>query len=268
MDTISVTKFLQRVPQYKRMHREFEWYVQTVGNSYEYDESVCDFNLYMENGVFMELFIRKCLCKRFGMWCKDERAETFLERHNFRDYYLEQQLANAYAAYTDPEEKAMNIVEDIKLVAMTHSQNFYENAGLALTDYSVNYQNLKEVVKFINQLPYKYFQYKVPCGFDFGHCILSGLPDYVFDDRVFCQVATSKYPRVYRRKFAQVLFYILSHYEQNDYAEGMSKMYTVMIYNPLLGKNYTADILMTPDMYEDLQYRIEGDMQEVIQCYF
>lgn len=270
MERISVTKFLRQYPEYQRRYENQNWSINTVGNAYDYDDSVCQGHLYAYYGVFMELFIRKCLCTRFGIDCIDKRTINILSHNRIRNRSLKHDITCAYAAYCHPQTRAIDIIDDIKLVAL--SNRLIHRGELEdlddIDNMNVNFANLKEIVQFLNRLPYGDVVYKEPCDFEFDLYTLRGVPDFIFDDNVFCQISTSMYAGTYKKKIGKIALYILSHYERNYYENEEDNEYEIMIYNPLLNQTYTTYIDMSPWVFEKLHGQIESDMENLMDNVF
>ncbi|XP_075162161.1 uncharacterized protein LOC142234845 [Haematobia irritans] len=265
MDNISVTGFIKTCPEYRQLYKNMTWNKEHVSNSYNYDDSIHENDLYRYYGIFMGLFIRKCLCRRFNIVCEDERVSDLLESDDpIENYYVRRDLPTAYAVYTDHNYRPIDIIDEIKNVALGHSLNNYDDDDISnIYDMDVNFSNLRDIVKFLNRLPYGSFQYKPSLELDLGDFTIEGQVDFIFDDYVFCQVATSMYDDAYKRKYAQVLIYVLCDYGENYYEDEEEQEYTIMIYNPLLGMTYSTEVLITPEYYEEMVEDITNDVYEL-----
>lgn len=212
----------------------------------------------------MELFMRKYLCSKYGRPCRDSRTEQQLQ-FQFRDRFIQQQLLAAYETYMDPHKDVMDIIEEIKFVALSHRLAHceeMEDLDEAMS-MEVDILNLSEIRNFVDSLNYNEFTYKEFYEIKCGNIHLVGVPDYVFDGSVICQVSTSMRHDVYSSKIAKSIFHALGHYAEHYYPLNLEKQYTVMIYNPLLGKKYELVPNMAPDYLRRVLDIIEVGVQNI-----
>ncbi|XP_075162511.1 uncharacterized protein LOC142235141 isoform X2 [Haematobia irritans] len=256
---VSVTNFIERYPNFLNWTPGEDWKVYQVGPTFKYPQSVHDSQLYAYNGVFMELFIRKCLCQKFQQPLMDRFTERILNNNSYENCEIKLLLTASYLKYIDPKFDAIDIVNEIKIVAMSQRLTFTEQMENVnnVMDMEVDYANLRAIQEFINSLPYDRLTYKQFCELSCEELILIGVPDFIFDDSVILQVSTSMRPELYARKCSKMFFYTLAHYYENYYHQNLKKQYTLIVYNPLLGIRYEMTININADLFRGVHSSLE-----------
>ena len=210
---------------------------KNVGRSFQYTADVKNYCYFSAHGLFMYYFIRKHLSNQYNINVVDRHTEYILEEP---DNYklckrLHDDIKQHYEIYKDPETKALDIVRSIKIVSMSHS--IYFGGAIPEHEYAVNEDNLREVVKYFESLPY----HKVDLNPALGCEYFNADADIIYDDDVIYEIKTSKF----RSTEANQLKIPLSKFYQPIICGfGLYKMCGTIIkkftiYNPLLGDEYT-----------------------------
>lgn len=262
MSYIPITEFVERYDtHFPRNLGTFEWTTQRVGESFVYDDSVSYHKLYAFNGIVMELVIRKYLCNKFNMPCKHDRTEKMLAQPSkFACSDMYHSLAKSYyAAYLNPSAPVSNIIDDIKMVAL--SEDLADCEDTEPFEYevrmNVNPRNLDEITNYLDNMQYTTMVFQKQCDLRLRNGdILTGFADYIFDDNIFFQTTTSKYHHNPKEKLGQVILYIMGYYA--EHYSGQDKQFTIVMYNPLLGNTFTTRFLLTPNEYDRIFEIING----------
>lgn len=210
---------------------------KNVGKSFQYTEDVEKYRYFSAHGLFMDYFIRKHLSNQYNINIIDRRTECILETPD--DYGLCERLHDAikrhYEIYKDPETKALDIVRSIKIVSMSHLIFFGDT--IPEHEYAVNEDNLHEIVKYFESLPY----HKVDLNPALGCEYFNADADIIYDDDVIYEIKTSKFRSTEANESKVPLS---KFYQPIIYGFGLYKMCGIVIkkfkiYNPLLGDEYT-----------------------------
>ncbi|XP_075162316.1 uncharacterized protein LOC142234989 isoform X2 [Haematobia irritans] len=236
---VSATIFIDRHPDI--LNTDEPWKMFEVGPRFEYPQCVHDLQLYKDYGVFMELFMRKCLCKK--------HQQPLMDKNPIEVQGHIPILEKAYLNCADGNNDALDIVNDIKIVALLHRSDF----GEAM---EVDYDNLRAIQQYIETLPFDRMSSKQSLDMECGQVHINGVADFIFDDSVILQVSTSMFEKPYPYKCSKVLFYALAHYYKYYYP--LEKQYTLMLYNPLLGIRHEKIININADLFNRIRSQINS----------
>lgn len=221
-----------------------------VGRSFYYSETVEKYRYYDIYAIFMQYFIYKHLSNQFNVeTIRDRLAEKILENpdnysilnedciyDNTKNLY--ESIKEHYEIYKDTKTKALDIITSIKLVSFSHSIYFRDR--IPNKDFTVNENNLKEIIRYFKQLSYKTVALKPDLDCEY----FNAFANLIFDNELICQIKTSKYQSLARDagripliKFYQNIIYAFGFYKQTG---KMIKKF--QIYNPLLGDVFTIEL--------------------------
>ncbi|XP_046812274.1 uncharacterized protein LOC124421324 isoform X1 [Lucilia cuprina] len=213
-----------------------------VGRSFRYDESVEKNRYFSAHGLFMDYFIRKHLSNQYNIKIKDMRTEIILENSDNFFIRTDEKLQNAikehYEIYKDSNTKAMDIIKSIKTVSQSHL--IYFGDDLPKIDYTVNENNLREIIRYLERLPYSMVHLNPNLGCNY----FNADADLIFDNDVIYEIKTSKFKSLTRdefiipsSKFYQTIIYGFGFYKLTGI-----KVKRFKIYNPLLGDEYSIEL--------------------------
>ncbi|XP_065357701.1 uncharacterized protein LOC135951884 [Calliphora vicina] len=199
-----------------------------VGRSFQYHQDIVKNRYFSPYALFIEYFIMKCLSNQYNVELTDKFTDKILE--NPDDYIigtntrLRDAITEHYVIFKDLNTQAMDIIKSIKVVSLSHVIYFSE--PIPNQEYSVNEDNLREIIRYLESLPYNsvVFNPCLDCKYFNGHA------DIVFDNDVIYEMKSSKYKPVPLNKFYQTIIYGFSMYMKTGV-----KVKKFKIYNPLLG---------------------------------
>ncbi|XP_037825883.1 uncharacterized protein LOC119613886 [Lucilia sericata] len=222
--------------------KDKEFVSKHVGRSFRYDNDVEYNRYYSYYGLFMEYFIRKHLSNQFNIEITNRRTEHILEHPD--DYIIGKNLTlrdsikENYEIFKDSHTKAMDIIESIKIVSLSHVIFFRE--PLPKREYTVNEDNLREIIRYLERLPYKSVDLNPSLGCDYFNADAK----LIFDNEVIFEIKTSKLnsltpeqKKLPLSKFYQPIIYGFGFYKKTGI-----KVRKFKIYNPLLGDEFSIDL--------------------------
>ncbi|XP_065357285.1 uncharacterized protein LOC135951544 [Calliphora vicina] len=213
-----------------------------VGRSFQYNPNVERYFYFKAHGVFMDYFIRKHLSNKYNIKITVSRTEYILENpDNYtmaKNETLWDSIKEHYEIFKDSNTQAMDIIESIKFVAFSHLIYFEE--PIPVHEYTVNEDNLREIIRYFERLPYKTVELHQNLGCDY----FSAHADIIFDDDVIYEIKTSKFksltydkPKIQLSKFYQTIIYGFGLYKNTGI-----KLKKFKIYNPLLGDEFSIEL--------------------------
>ncbi|XP_037825880.1 uncharacterized protein LOC119613882 [Lucilia sericata] len=213
-----------------------------VGRSFQYDESVEKNRYFSAHGLFMDYFIRKHLSNQYNIKIMDVRTEYILENSDNFIVGTNETLRNAieehYEIFKDSNTKAMDIIKSIKTVSLSHLIFFGYN--IPKSDYIVNENNLREIIRYLERLPYKSVHLNPGLYCEY----FNADADLIFDNDVIYEIKTSKFKSLTRGEFIIPLskFYQTIIYGFGFYKITGIKVKRFKIYNPLLGDEFSIEL--------------------------
>ncbi|KAM7353107.1 uncharacterized protein ACRADG_005337 [Cochliomyia hominivorax] len=213
-----------------------------VGRSYNYNEDVIKHKYYSPHGLFMDYFIRKHLSNQFNMDITDTRTEYILENwEKFKNEYdesLHDDIQEHYEIFKDSKTQAMDILQTIQIVSYSHL--IYFGYGVPKSYFTVNEDNLREIIRYLKQLPYKSVVLNplLTCDYFYADA------DLIFDNEIIYEIKTSKHQSLTydERKIPLSKFYQPIIYGFGFYKKTGIKIHKYKIYNPLLGDEFSIEL--------------------------
>lgn len=190
-----------------------------------YSDYIIKRNLYSANGVFYDYLIRKYVFNLKNEYAFDSRAETMIDQ-GYTDYELD------YAIYQDKTNQVLDILPTVYRVSCLHRLFF----GDKVEDYNpmmLNLENIKTTLNYISSLKNIESSLLNPAC---GGIYFAGDADMLIDDTII-DFKVSKNAGVGMDNFLQLVFYAAGFYIN----EG-KEMRKFLIYNPLLGLEYTLEL--------------------------
>ncbi|XP_023296518.2 uncharacterized protein LOC111679222 [Lucilia cuprina] len=213
-----------------------------VGRSFQYNAVVEKNRYFSAHGLFMDYFIRKHLSNQYNIEISDSRTEHILENPDDyiigKDIRLQNSIREHYEIFKDPNTKAMNIINSIKIVSQSHLIFF--GYGIPRRKYNMNTDNLREIIRYLESLPYKTVDLNPMVGCEY----FNADADLIFDNDVIYEIKTSKFKSLQKGKAKIPLskFYQTIVYSFGFYRKTGIKIKKFKIYNPLLGDEYSIEL--------------------------
>ena len=196
-----------------------------VDKSSYYTDYLIKRNLYSANGVFYDYLIRKHISNLKNQDAFDYRAETMIAQ-GYTDYESD------YEIYKDKRNQVLDILPTIYRVSSLHTLFF----GEKVEDFNplmINLDNIKMALNYISSL--KNIQNAILnpiCG----GIYFNADADLVINDTII-DFKVSKNAGVGMDNFLQLIFYAAGFYINER-----KEMKKFVIYNPLLGLEYTLEL--------------------------
>lgn len=227
---------------FKKLLKNIKIEIKHVGESFRYHKDVEKHRCYPAHGLFMDYFIRKHLSNQYNIELTDTYAEQILikpeDYFTSKNWKLEDSIREHYEIYKDPKTQAMDIIRSIRIVSLSHL--IYYQQFVPKIEYTIYKENLREVIRYLEQLPYKSVDLnpKVSCEY------FDADADLIFDSEVIYEIKTSKYQslannrhRIPFSKFYQSIIYGFGYYKKTGI-----KIEKFKIYNPLLGDEFSIEL--------------------------
>ncbi|KAI8124890.1 hypothetical protein FF38_05832 [Lucilia cuprina] len=222
--------------------KDKEFVSKHVGRSFRYDNDVEYNRYYSYHGIFMDYFIQKHLSNQFNIEIINQRTEHILENPDDyiigKNHKLRDSIKENYEIYKDSNTKAMDIIESIKIVVI--SRVIFYREPLPKREYTVNKDNLREIIRYLESLPYKSVELNPSLGCEY----FNGDAKLIFDNEVIYEIKTSKHnsltpeqKKLPLSKFYQPIIYAFGFYKKTGI-----KIRKFKIYNPLLGDEFSLDL--------------------------
>ena len=190
-----------------------------------YSNYIIKNKLYSANGLFYDYLIRKHVSNLQNKDAFDSRAERMIDQ-GYTDYDPD------YKIYQDKTNQVLDILPTVYRVSCLHKLFFREKVE-NFNPKMINLDNIKETLNYISSLENIENALLNP---DCDGIYFAGDADMVIDDTII-DFKVSKYAGVVMDHFLQLIFYAAAFYIN----EG-KEMRKFLIYNPLLGLEYTLEL--------------------------
>ncbi|XP_046812678.1 uncharacterized protein LOC124421467 [Lucilia cuprina] len=242
--TIIITQSLEMFPNVKQfldaLVKDTKIQKRQVGRSFKYSEDKKRMSCHYEYEVFVNYFIQKHLSNQFKIEVIDPNAEEILKNPN--NYIVDDIMANSikehYEIFKDPNTKAMDIIKSIKIVAL--SSLITNNRLRPKSDYTVNKDNLLEIIDYFQKVPHKSVILKPQLDCDF----FTAEADMIFDDEAIYVITSSKSESLslYGSDIALSGIYLTIIHGFGFYKKTGNKIKQIKIYNTLLGVEFSIEL--------------------------
>ncbi|XP_037827145.1 uncharacterized protein LOC119615138 [Lucilia sericata] len=213
-----------------------------IGSSFQYSEDVKRNRYFLAHGYFVNYFIRKYLSNQFNIEIMDTITEKILKTpSNYiigKNLTLRNLIKEHYEIFKDPNTKAMDIIKSIKIVSL--SSLISVRHDIPQSDYTVNEDNLLEIIDYLEKVPYKSVILNPQLDCDY----FTADADLIFDDQVIYEIKTSQYKSLtyYGSNLPLSRFYLTIIYGFGFYKKTGNKVKKFKIYNPLLGTEFSVEL--------------------------
>lgn len=216
---------------------------------------------YQDNRKFVQYFIMKYISQRFGKEITNVYMESILQNpekcEKFQNVISFQDLRKHYEIYKDINTKAMDAIESIKIVSLSFQLMNGETIP-PLQQYKVNENNMKEVIRYFEKLPYKEVDFCLNLDCDY---FKANFICYAFDNDVIYFIKPNRYmsldPENAKVEFNNFYEAILCGF--GLYKKTNIKVKKFKIYNPILGDEHS--IVLNDLDYELLEKVLKLDTE-------
>lgn len=203
------------------------------------DQIFPDDNYYYYNSfntIFLRLFIQKHISNQFNIKLTDAHIKSILNTpaKDSLDENPYKFVMENYEIFKDPKTRAMDIIENIKILSHAHSILFDETQSKP----DVNEENLPEIIKYFQNLPY----IKANLNPALDRKFFNANADIIFDNEVIYDINISKLqtvdkPKIQIRKFYNAIINGFGFYNKTG-----TRIQKFKIYNPILGYEYSIQL--------------------------